>query len=191
MLRCDRSNFVLDSQFKCIWYSTRQRLAEQFGEDGTSTVRFPQKLALNMRTNVTFWHPAGFVGDLEDGGGVLAVNGAQWFAALLRQIPGLQLDEDLCQEDWGVVFFARREQKRFWIGLSVWDSKGAWVAHFHHGSFDWLQWFSPSGKNGLMRLLADFHVILASEPAIANIAWHDEREMIKPEPASFPTPVEG
>lgn len=61
-----------------------------------------------MRTHVTFRHPAEFVGDLEDGGGVLAVPGAQWFAALLRRVPGVEIDKDLCQEDWGVVFFARR-----------------------------------------------------------------------------------
>jgi hypothetical protein len=37
-----------------------------------------------MRTNVTFRHLAEFVGDQEDGG-VLAMRGAQWFAALLRR----------------------------------------------------------------------------------------------------------
>ena len=144
-----------------------------------------------MRTYVTFRHPAEFVGDSEDGGGVLAVSGAHWFAALLGRVPGLQIDEDLCQEDWGVVFFARRHQKKFWIGLSAWDSEGAWVAHFHHGSFAWLQRFSSPGKNELRRLLADLHDVLASEPAITEIAWHEESEMSKPEPAAFPTPVEG
>src|SRR5947209_18063494 len=93
-----------------------------------------------MRTNVTFRYPAEFVGDQEDGGGVLAVSGAQWFAALLRRVPALELDETFCQEDWGVVLFARRNQKKFWIGLSAWDSERAWFAHFHHGSFAWWQW---------------------------------------------------
>jgi hypothetical protein len=144
-----------------------------------------------MRTNVTFRHPAEFVGDQEDGGGILAVRGAQWFAALLRRVPALQLDEDLCQEDWGVVFFARRNQKKFWVGLSAWDSEGAWVAHFHHGSFAWLQWFSSTGKNELKRLLADFHTVLANESLVTEIAWHEESEMSKPKPAGFPTPVEG
>jgi hypothetical protein len=144
-----------------------------------------------MRTYVTFRHPAEFVSDSEDGGGVLAVRGAHWFAALLRRIPDLQIDEDLCQEDWGVVFFARRNQKKFWIGLSAWDSNGAWVAHFHHGSFAWLQWFSSSGKNELKRLLADVHDVLSSEAAITDLAWHEESAMSKPQPAAFPTPVEG
>src|SRR6516162_6681702 len=103
-----------------------------------------------MRTNVTFRHPAEFVPlSVEDG--ILAVSGAQWFAALLRRIRGLEIDEDLCQEDWGVVFFARRNQKKFWIGLSAWDSEGAWLAHFHHGSFARLQRFSSSGKKELKR----------------------------------------
>jgi len=47
----------------------------------------------------------------------------------------LQIDPNLCQEDWGVGVFARRNQMKFWIGLSVWDSPSTWVAHFHHGLF--------------------------------------------------------
>lgn len=144
-----------------------------------------------MRNNVTFRYPAEFVGDQEDGGGVLAVRGAQWFESLLRRVPGLELDEDLCQEDWGVVFFVRRNKKKFWIGLSAWDAEGAWLAHFHHGSFDWLQLFSSTAKDELKRLLAGVHDVLAKEPAITEIAWHEEREMSKPEPAGFATPVEG
>ena len=65
------------------------------------------------------------------------------------------------------------------------------VAHFHHGSFAWLQSFSSTGKDQLKRLLADVHDVLASEPAITEIAWHEESEMSKPRPAGFPTPVEG
>jgi hypothetical protein len=102
-----------------------------------------------MRTNVTFRHPAEFVGDQDDGGGVLAVRGADWFTVLLKRVPDLELDEDLCQEDWGVVYFARRRHKKFWIGLSGWDSEGTWLAHFHHGSFAWLQWINSAGENEL------------------------------------------
>lgn len=138
-----------------------------------------------MRTNVTFRHPAEFV-PLSDDDGILAVSGAQWFAALLRRVPDLEIDEELCQEDWGLVYFARRNQKKFWIGLSAWDSDGAWLAHFHHGSFAWLQRFSSSGKNELKRLLADVHEVLASEPAISEIAWHEETKMSKPQPAGVP-----
>jgi hypothetical protein len=144
-----------------------------------------------MRTNVTFRHPAEFVGDSEDGGGVLAVRGAHWFAALLRRVPALQIDEHLCQEDWGVVLFARRNQKKFWIGLSAWDAEGAWLAHFHHGSFAWFQWFSSSGNDGLKCLLANVHNVLAAEPAVSEIAWHEESEMSKPKPVGFPAPVDG
>ncbi|WP_425618426.1 hypothetical protein NA78x_002131 [Anatilimnocola sp. NA78] len=144
-----------------------------------------------MRTNVTFRHPAEFVGDQEDGGGILAVRGAQWFAALLRRVPGLELDEDLCQEDWGVVFFARRNQRKFWIGLSVGDTEGSWLAHFHHGSFALLQRFSSSGKAELERLLADMHTVLKSESAVSGISWHDEKAMRDPAPRAFATPLEG
>ena len=51
-----------------------------------------------MRTNVSFRHPAAFVSipEVED---VLAVSGAEWFADLLRRIPDLQVEPELCQED--------------------------------------------------------------------------------------------
>ncbi|HJT33222.1 MAG TPA: hypothetical protein VJ783_14355 [Pirellulales bacterium] len=142
-----------------------------------------------MRTNVTFRHPTEFV-PFSDDEGILAVSGAQWFASLLQRVPGLQVNEDLCQEDWGVVFFAQRNRNKFWIGLSAWDVDGAWNAHVHHGSFAWSQWFSSSGKNELGRLLADLHKVLASETAISQIAWHEESEMKTPHPVGFPTPVE-
>lgn len=129
-----------------------------------------------MRTNVTFRHPAAFV-PVSEQDGVLAVNGAQWFVTLLRRIPDLEIDEALCQEDWGVVLFARRNKKKFWIGLSAWDVDGPWLAHFHHGSFAWLQRFSPSGKNELNRLLVDVHEVLASDTATSQVTWREEPEM--------------
>jgi hypothetical protein len=141
-----------------------------------------------MRTYVTFRHPAEFVGDSEDGAGVLAVSGAHWFGTLLQRVSGLQIDEDPCQEDWGVVFFARRDQKKFWIGLSARDDEGAWVAHFHHGPFAWLQSFSSSGKNELECLLIDVHTVLTSESTITAIAWHEESEMSKPQRIGFSSP---
>lgn len=143
-----------------------------------------------MRTHVTFRYSAEFVGVSEDGGGVLAVSGAHWFAALLRHVPALQVDEHFCQEDWGVAFFARRNQNKFWVGLSARDSEGAWVAHFHCGSYAWFQWLSSSSKDGLRRLLADVHDVLANEPEISNIAWHEESEMSKPVPRCSRTPVD-
>jgi len=66
-----------------------------------------------MGTNATFRHPAQFVGDSEHGGDVVAVSGADRFAALLRRVPELQLGEHLFQEHWGSVFRARRQQKKF------------------------------------------------------------------------------
>ena len=143
-----------------------------------------------MRTNVTFRHPAEFV-PVSDADGILAVDSAHWFAALLRRVPGLQIDDDSCQEDWGVVFFARRDQKKFWIGLSAWDTENAWLAHFHHGSFAWLQRFTSSGTIELQRLLSEFHAVLAGEVAVSNIKWYEESEISKAQPAGFPTPADG
>lgn len=144
-----------------------------------------------MLTNVTFRHPAKFIGDQEEGGGVLVVRGAGWFAKLLKRVPDLQLDENYCQEDWGVVFCAQRNEKEFWIGLSAWRSDKSWLAHFHHGSFAWLQWFSSTGNNELKRLMADFHQVLTSEPLVTEITWYEQSETGKREPVGFPTPTEG
>jgi hypothetical protein len=142
-----------------------------------------------MRTNVTFRHPAAFV-PLEEGNDVLAVAGAEWFAALLQRVPGLQRDGDLCQEDWGVVVFVRREEKSFWVGLSPWEGENTWLAHFHHGSFAWLQWFSAAGTNALRRLVSDVHAVLANEPTVSDIVWYEESQIRKAEPIGFPTPVD-
>ncbi len=143
-----------------------------------------------MRTNVTFRHSAEFVA-VSDEDGVLATRGAQWFTALLSKVPDLEVNHDLCQEDWGVVVFACRNGKSFWIGLSAWDKEGFWVAHFHHGVSAWLQRFSASGKSELRRLLADVHSVLTTEAAISDVSWHDEKSMRGPAPKSFATPLEG
>ena len=122
--------------------------------------------------------------------GILAVGGAQWFVTLLRRVVGLQIESELVQEDWGVVIFARRDGKKFWIGLSMWpDGEHAWLAHCHHGSFAWLQRLSSSGKNELQRLVCDVHSVLASEPAVSDIVWFDESQMRKAQPDGSATPV--
>ena len=54
-----------------------------------------------------------------------------------------------------------------------------------------MQRFRTSGHDELKRLLADVHAVLANEPAVSDIAWHEESEMSKPQPSGFATPVEG
>lgn len=142
-----------------------------------------------MRNHVTFRHPAQFV-PLSDEDGILAVSGADWFATLLRKLPGFDLDEELCQEDWGVVFFGRRNQRKYWIGLSAWGSEGTWNAHFHHGSFAWFQRFSKSAQIEFARLLSDAHTVLKAEAMFSDIAWYEECEMSNPRPASFSVPID-
>lgn len=144
-----------------------------------------------MRNNVSFRHPAEFVA-VSDEDGILAVAGAQWFVSLLRRVPDLKIDEELCQEDWGVVICARRDQKKFWIALSMWPAgEHAWLVHCHHGSFAWLQRISSSGKRELQRLVSDVHSVLSSEPAVTDIVWYEESQMRKAQPDGFTTPVEG
>jgi hypothetical protein len=140
-----------------------------------------------MRTHVRFHHPAEFV-RLSDADGVLAIGGAQWFVLLLRRVPGLVIDDELCQEDWGVVMFAQRDGRRFWIGLNLWDEH-EWLAHIHHNSFSWLQRLSPSGKSEMKRLLSDLHGALTNDPAVSNVRWYEKRDMLRGRPHAFASPL--
>jgi hypothetical protein len=144
-----------------------------------------------MRTNVSFSYPAEFVSDSYEGSPALSINGAHWFVELLSRVPALHIDENLCQEDWGVVLFVRRNQKKFWIGLSTWSTEGYWLVHFHHGSFAWFQRINSSGKEELKSLLTEFHKVLMSEPAISGVVWYKESEMCKPEPVCYSAPIDG
>jgi hypothetical protein len=141
-----------------------------------------------MRNNVTFTYPVSFL-CVSNEDGVLSISSAQWFVSLLRRIPGVEVESDLCQEDWGVVVFARRNQKRFWIGLSVWPAGDhAWLAHFHHHSFAWLQRLTAAGGRELDRLVTDFHQVLTAEPAVSGITWYWEQDMSKAHPGGSPSP---
>ena len=141
-----------------------------------------------MRTFVTFHHPAPFVAVSEEDG-VLAVAGADWFVSLLKRIDGLAVQEELIQEDWGVVLRAERSGQKFWIGLSMGpDTDVAWLAHVHHGSFAWFQWFSAAGKRALRQLVSDLHQVLTVEPSVSNVTWFRERDMAKVQPLGASTP---
>jgi hypothetical protein len=136
---------------------------------------------------VIFRHPAEFV-TVSDEDGILAAEGARWFVELLGRVPGLEVEDDLCQEDWGVVLFARFEQKPFWIGLSFWsEGENAWLAHVHHGG--WLQRFRGSGKSAFERLLSSVHAALVSEPAASEITWFEQRQLTEAHPVGFKGPV--
>jgi len=142
-----------------------------------------------MLTYVTFYNPVPFV-DSPSAEGILGVDGARWFAAILRSVPGLQIDEDLCQEDWGVVIFAQRHGKKFWIGLSSWSADNAWIAHIHHGHFAWLQRLTTSGHSEMLRLVQDIHTALAGDPATSSITWHEYSETLRRDPRGFSHPSE-
>lgn len=144
-----------------------------------------------MRTNVIFHHPAEFV-VVSAEEGILSVDGADWFVSLLARVSGLEIERELCQEDWGVVAFAQRNGRRFWIGLSLWpDEEQMWLAHFHHHSFAWLQKWSASGNSELQRLILDVHAALTTNPAVSRVTWHEERDMTKANENGSPTPSEG
>ena len=148
-----------------------------------------------MRDNVTFVHPAPFVGLSGDSDeSILAVAGADWFAQLLRRIPGLEVQPELCQEDWGVVVFASRGPARFWIGLSLWpDVPQAWLAHLHVGSYsilDHLRGAPKQARAALPALARDLHQVLNTEPAITGIRWYREKEMAHADASGAPNPGE-
>ncbi len=144
-----------------------------------------------MRTNVIFRHPAEFE-PLSPDDGILSAAGADWFVALLRQIPGLYIESELCQEDWGVVAFVQINGKRFWIGLSSWpEEEQMWLAHFHHHSFAWLQRWTQAGKDELQKLVLAAHAALSGDPAVSRLAWYRERDMAKANAHGSTNPAEG
>ena len=129
-----------------------------------------------MKSQVTFRCPEPFV-PLGEEDGILSVKGAGWFVKLLQRIPSLEVEENLCQEDWGIVVFVRRNKKRFWMGLSVWpEGDSAWLVHIHHRSYGWLQRLSASGKEEFKRLVADIHKVLTSDSAISEVRWYRESD---------------
>jgi hypothetical protein len=153
--------------------------------------RRAEQLCGHMCNNVSFRYPAEFV-RLSSEDGILAVEGAGWFVELLQKVPDLEIDRRLCQEDWGVVVFARRNKKKFWIGLSMWpEGEHAWLVHFHHASFSWHQKLSASGKAELERLVGDFHKVLVDLETVSEITWYLESEMSGANPRTFSTPVSG
>jgi hypothetical protein len=107
------------------------------------------------------------------------------FSAILRRIPNLEVDNRLCQEDWGVVVFPTRAQKKFWIGLSHGAGEHEWLGHFHHGVYAWLQRLTLSGKRELQRLTVDTHVVLSNEHAVSNVRWYED-----PQQQSFSKPLD-
>jgi len=130
-----------------------------------------------MRNKVLFQHPAEFVPN-QDTEGVLSVDGAIWFLEILQVIPGIHVDEERCQEDWGVVFFARRNGSRFWIGLSAWmDDDADWLVHVHHRSFAWFQRWSRSGRDEFKQLVLDLHRVMESQAEVSNLRWYNRQEL--------------
>jgi hypothetical protein len=87
---------------------------------------------------------------------------------MLERLPGIEVDRDVCQEDWGVVIFVRSRGGRFWVGLS-WYDEATWLAHFHHDDLAWLQRLRPSGRRALQQLVRDTRTMLASDPNAAII----------------------
>lgn len=142
-----------------------------------------------MRTHVIFDHPAAWVPVSEEDG-ILSVEGATWFVNLLEQVPDLTVDPDLCQEDWGVVVFATRNNKRFWIGLSFWgEDERRWCAHVHHHSFAWLQRVSASGRTELRRLIQDVHGALNSAAVVSHVSWLDQHAVDRGQGPGSPNPI--
>lgn len=114
----------------------------------------------------------------------MSTDGAGWFVDVLRRVPRLVVDPDLCQEDWGVVVFAARDGFKFWFGLSFWD-EGEWLAHAHHRGV--LQRFRAAGKAAYAAVISAFHVALAEQDVMAEVTWYlDDADLGGPRGAPSP-----
>lgn len=137
-----------------------------------------------MRNTVQFSFAASFVGAGADG--IVGVAGAGWFVELLERIPGLEIDPELVQEDWGVVVLARRAGRRFWIGLGATDGH-EWIAHVHHAPFAWVQRLASAG-NAARRALVDELDRALRDGNASSVRWFDERDLALMSPAAAPSP---
>jgi hypothetical protein len=127
-----------------------------------------------MRSVVEFHYPAAYVAAtaVDD---ILGIKGATWFVELLRQIPRIEIDPDLLQEDWGVVIYAQRDGRRFWIGLSGFGND-EWVAHVHHDA--WLQRYAAAGKAAYNELVRELERALRAAHA-TPMRWFDGFDGLK------------
>jgi hypothetical protein len=140
-----------------------------------------------VRTNVSFRHPAPFVA-VAGAKDVLDREAAGWFVELLEGIERLEVNRALAQEDWGVAVLVRRDDKRFWIGLSRWEVEGEWLAHVHHGSFAWIQARTSAGAEALRALVQDLHQNLAADARVGGITWYRDADMFAGTPGGASTP---
>jgi len=124
-----------------------------------------------MRTNVIFRCAQEFVASDEEEG-ILGVRGASWFVERLKRIPGLAIDQRLTQEDWGVVIFSQKNEKMFWIGLSLYpDGENCWLAHVHHAPWTLLQRFTAKGKAALHDLVNEIDAMLRADATVTDVRW--------------------
>ena len=137
-----------------------------------------------IRNNVSFRHPASFVPAV-DAEGIISTDGAGWFVDLLRAIPRLVVDPKLCQEDWGVVVFGKRDGFEFWFGLSFAD-EDEWLAHVHHRRV--LQRFRAAGKAAYAEVISDLHAVLVNDGTVDEVRWFLEAEMSRGDARGAATP---
>ncbi|QDV75686.1 hypothetical protein [Botrimarina mediterranea] len=143
-----------------------------------------------MRTNVCFRYPAPFV-PVPDNELLLSTDGAIWFVDLLRKVPNLQINEELCQEDWGVVVFVNRNSARYWVGIGRLQdqNEGDWLAFFNPSPLSWLPWRRRHCRRELGNLIEAMHDVLQEDASVSQIVWYEEKEMRTPNPKGFATPT--
>jgi hypothetical protein len=84
--------------------------------------------------------------------------------------PGIDVERDLVQEDWGVVIYARLARHRHWLGLSFLDEHH-WLAHVHRAPF--------AGMTAALD-----HALRQGNAS--ELKWFDERDSNLRSPASSP-----
>lgn len=144
-----------------------------------NSVEVKNTVLQKMKTNVSFVCAEEFVPVSEEDG-ILSAKGAGWFVARLKAITGIEIADELCQEDWGVVVFAKKNGKRFWIGLSqLPDGEHCWLAHVHHAPWTLLQRISSSGRAALDDVVRDLDGVLKRDPKVSHVRWIHEEDLQK------------
>jgi hypothetical protein len=137
-----------------------------------------------MRNTVSFQYRAPMV-VVSDEDGVVGVEGAGWFLDIIRTIPGIDLDQSVVQEDWGVVIPARLAGRSYWIGLSSTGDEHDWVAHVRPHALAWLERFSPRARAARAALVGEVDRALRTAHA-SGLKWFDENDVNLRAPAKSP-----
>ncbi len=102
-------------------------------------------------------------------------DGANWLANELK-CSGFVIGE-ITQEDWGWIFSATINRRKFWVGIGLTTDKDKrWLCFCESTILKIFKRFQSSNNANLTRLCVEIDSILNKTKDIREIKWFTERE---------------